>query len=47
MVFPCFTGLIPVVLMLISVYVFKETKLTAKSVLALALCGVGAVLMNL
>ena len=46
-VFPCCTGLIPVVLMLISVYVFKETKLTAKSVLALALCGVGAVLMNL
>lgn len=46
-VFPCCTGLIPVVLMLVSVYIFKETKLTAKSVLALALCGVGAVLMNL
>lgn len=46
-VFPCCTGLIPVVLMLTSVYVYKETKLTARSVLALALCGVGAVLMNL
>lgn len=46
-VFPCCTGLIPVVLMLISVYGFKESRITAKSVAALALCGLGAVLMNL
>ena len=46
-VFPTCTGLMPVILTLISIYYYKEVKLSVKVISALALCAVGAVLMNL
>lgn len=46
-VFPTCTGLMPVILTLISIYIYREVKLGKKLVLSLALCALGAVLMNL
>ncbi len=46
-VYPMCTGIMPVILTAISIYVFKEEKLRLRVVLALILCAVGALLMNL
>lgn len=46
-VFPTCTGLMPILLTLISAYGYREVKLGKKLLLSLTLCAVGAVLMNL